>query len=110
MNQPAAAIANHKMLIDSCAPVIRDKARLNNIVRRSAKIIRAFTDDVWREKMGFASEGSKDAARLWSELEPLMRRSQVDYTIFWRQLARMAELMLNPNVPSPQVVVELLNE
>merc|ERR1712227_1184963 len=40
--------------------------------------------------MGFQSGSAEVASSLWETLEPLMRRSNIDYTIFWRQLAAVA--------------------
>jgi hypothetical protein len=39
-----------------------------------------------------ASAGEGTVMALWDELEPLMRQSQIDWTLFWRQLAVVAEL------------------
>ena len=49
-----------------------------------------YVDDVWAQKMGFHK--SDDATKhLWSRLLVLLQRDDVDFTIFWRQLALVAE-------------------
>merc|ERR1719410_1915058 len=57
------------------------------MMQRAQQTIKAAADDVFRIKLGFSQTGSEVAAKLWGDLEPLMRKSDVDYTIFWRQLA-----------------------
>lgn len=37
--------------------------------------------------LGVAMETSRSAKPLWTQLEPMMRQSAVDWTIMWRQLA-----------------------
>merc|ERR1712238_609446 len=48
--------------------------------------------DAWRQKLGFKTKGHPMAATLWDELGPMMRRGEVDYIIFFRQLAVVAEI------------------
>lgn len=91
MNQPNALIANYQTFVSAVAPVLSSSSKAKEIAQRGARRIQEITDDVWRMKMGFSTEGAKQAGVLWRELEPLMRRSQIDYTIFWRQLACVAE-------------------
>ena len=45
-------------------------------------------------KMGLADtpEARAQAAELWSEIEPMMWRCNVDFTIMWRQLADVLEV------------------
>merc|ERR1719284_96825 len=91
LNQPRAAMANFQTLVIGVAPALEKEdlvPRLRELVQRGCGRIRGKVDDMWRTKMGF-STGSSVA--LFEELEPLLRRSSVDYTIFLRQLAAVAE-------------------
>lgn len=45
--------------------------------------------DTWRSKMGLSSSHA-GAEELWEVLEPLLRKSSIDFTLFWRQLAHVA--------------------
>jgi len=92
LNQPQAAMANYHTLVTSVAVLFGDKAQEQavRLIEQGAEKIRSATQDVFRRKMGFES-GSTVATELWKELEPLMRKSSIDYTIFWRQLAVIVE-------------------
>eukprot|EP00927_Polykrikos_kofoidii_P020465 TRINITY_DN19711_c0_g1_i1.p1 TRINITY_DN19711_c0_g1~~TRINITY_DN19711_c0_g1_i1.p1 ORF type:complete len:582 (-),score=109.03 TRINITY_DN19711_c0_g1_i1:204-1949(-) len=89
LNQPRAAMANYCTLVESVAELLEGDTRkqVAAIVGRGVEVIAAITADVWRVKMGFSKKDSKVADDLWKELEPLMRQSQIDYTLFWRKLA-----------------------
>jgi len=92
MSQPMAAVANYAMLVKSMLPVMGSVERAQKCVDRAQKVIKAAVEDGYRAKLGFAEEGSAAAAEIYEALEALMRRSSVDYTILWRQLACVAEL------------------
>jgi len=91
MNQPDAAVANYFTLVSAAVPVLGEgDIKIRELVQLGDKTIREAVQDTFRAKLGFP-EGSKNAAACWTQLEPLMKRSSVDYTIFWRQLAAIAE-------------------
>ena len=95
LNQPDATLANYQTLAESLMPLLGDDAKkeVKEAVRDAADKIGAAVDAMWREKLGFkASAGEGTVMALWDELEPLMRQSQIDWTLFWRQLAVVAEL------------------
>lgn len=94
MNQPAAAVANYKTLVESVAPVLDDERRkmVPGIARQGERRIQALADAVWCAKLGFSDSESDVAKELWKELESLLLHSEADYTLFWRQLAAVAEL------------------
>lgn len=95
MNQPQAAVANYYTLVASVMPVLSrdpqeasEKAKI--LAQQGAERIHGAAKLVWCAKMGFEmdkAESADAAAVLWQSLEPLMRRSRIDYTLFWRQLA-----------------------
>lgn len=45
--------------------------------------------ETFRVKLGFAKD-NEAVDKLWEELEPLLRGSRVDWTLFWRQLTYVA--------------------
>lgn len=93
MNQPDAAVANYFVFFNSVAKLLDVPGNeAQKIFETGAKTIKETAIDAFRQKLGFATKGSEVAMTLFQDLEPLMRRSRVDYTIFWRQLAAVAEL------------------
>lgn len=92
INQPEAAVANYFTLFQSVTPVLgKDPKEAQQLFEQGAKKILEEAADVWRQKLGFATKGHPAATALWEELEPMMR-DYVDFTIFWRQLAAVADL------------------
>ncbi|CAE7931948.1 selO [Symbiodinium necroappetens] len=87
LNQPQAAMANYHTLVTSVAVLLKEQAKEEavRLIEAGAQKIRAAVLDVFTKKLGFASS-SEAAVELWKELEPLLRKSKIDYTIFWRQL------------------------
>eukprot|EP00522_Entomoneis_paludosa_P007389 CAMPEP_0172455102 /NCGR_PEP_ID=MMETSP1065-20121228/11894_1 /TAXON_ID=265537 /ORGANISM="Amphiprora paludosa, Strain CCMP125" /LENGTH=640 /DNA_ID=CAMNT_0013207557 /DNA_START=250 /DNA_END=2172 /DNA_ORIENTATION=- len=92
MNQPSAGFANYDVLAESVGLVI-SAARGDespDAVREElmGKAQQIFTDEVdatFRAKMGF--ERDQDVADdLWQGLEPLIRKSRTDWTVFFRRL------------------------
>ncbi|CAJ1356813.1 unnamed protein product [Effrenium voratum] len=92
LNQPQAAIANFHTLLTSVAVLFGDENKEDavRLLQKGAETIKLAAQEVFREKQGFAAPSSV-ANELWKELEPLMRKSDIDYTIFWRQLANVIE-------------------
>eukprot|EP00930_Biecheleria_cincta_P000109 TRINITY_DN10022_c1_g1_i1.p1 TRINITY_DN10022_c1_g1~~TRINITY_DN10022_c1_g1_i1.p1 ORF type:complete len:665 (-),score=65.53 TRINITY_DN10022_c1_g1_i1:198-2162(-) len=92
LNQPGAALANYHTLVTSVAPLLGEDSQplIVELLQKGQHKFQAASREVFYKKMGFANP-CESAASLWEELEPLMRRSAIDYTIFWRQLAVVAE-------------------
>jgi len=101
MNQPRAALFNYITLVSAVQPVLGDDSRgsgqegLKALVQRASQRVATAVSEVFRSKLGFAAPGSEAAEGLWADLEPLMRKSRVDYTILWRQLAQSWEASLD---------------
>jgi len=92
LNQPSAAFANYVVLVESVALILAAAAgddSPDKVVERYTKaaqpIFQEAIDKVFRSKLGFEAE-YEPADTLWESLEPLMRKSRVDWTVFWRQL------------------------
>lgn len=95
LNQPNAGFANYNVLVASVAPVICAKPGessqkdfqtvVNPFLERAAKIFEQKVDEVFRVKLGFQADMDV-GDEIWGALEPLMRKSRVDWTIFFRQL------------------------
>lgn len=97
MNQPSAGFANYNVLVESVVPVIcaaRDiddpTDTTKSFLAPAAEQFQAAVDEVLRAKMGFPPDQEVGDA-LWEELEPLLRVSRVDWTVFFRQLSYVAQ-------------------
>lgn len=91
-NQPGAAYANYVVLVESVAPVLAAAAGddspdkvVEQFSSKAQGIFQDAVDGVMRQKLGF-DDDHEPADALWESLEPLMRKSRVDWTLFWRQL------------------------
>lgn len=94
MSQPTAAISNFAALVNSCSIALVGKDtqdQVKEIFDQGARRIASLCEDVFREKLGFATAGETPLT-LWRELETIMLRSKVDYTILYRELAALAEV------------------
>lgn len=58
-------------------------------MERAREIFLDKTQEVFRVKLGFEKEADV-ADDVWEPLESLLRRSRVDWTVFWRQLTYVA--------------------
>jgi serine/tyrosine/threonine adenylyltransferase len=96
VNQPSAAYANYAVLVESVTPVIVVGQGINNDEDAIKKLTRSFLeeaqvvfeneiDQVFRTKLGFLPDQDVGDG-IWSHLEPLLRKSRTDWTLFWRQL------------------------
>lgn len=91
MNQPAAGFANYQVLTESVGIVISASrgetpdAVKEEFMTRAQGIFQQEMDAVFRSKMGFARDQDIGDV-LWEKLEPLLRRSRADWTLFWRRL------------------------
>ena len=92
LNQPNAGYANYHVLVSSVVPVIAAATGEEDpdivgepFMERARDIFKQKTDEVFRAKLGFDKEADV-ADDVWKSLETLMRKSRVDWTVFWRQL------------------------
>lgn len=90
-NQPAAAEANFHMFWKSLRVLLEDDehalGRLDQIRQGFAEEMSARINDMWADKLGL-SEHDPDLVK---QLLPLMVRSEVDYTLFFRELSYIPE-------------------
>lgn len=101
LNQPNAGFANYNVLVESVVHVIAAarQEETNQVVNRDelskpileegAEIFQNAIAETFRVKLGFARE-QEAGDDIWDQLEPLMRKSRVDWTIFFRQLTEVA--------------------
>jgi serine/tyrosine/threonine adenylyltransferase len=92
LNQPNAGYANYGVLVSSVVPVIAAATAEENpdvvgqpFLERAGELFQAKMDETFRAKLGFDKDWEV-ADELWGSLEPLLRSSRVDWTVFWRQL------------------------
>ena len=92
LNQVSAGFANYGVLVESVGIVISaargddsPEAVEKEFMSRAEDLFRSETEKVFRTKLGFLDD--QDVADdLWQTLDPLMRKSRTDWTVFWRRL------------------------
>ena len=96
MNQPSAAYANYVVLVESVALILAAAAGddspdkvVGHYASMAQPIFQEALDQVFRQKLGFDA-GYEPADAVWESLEPLLRKSRVDWTLFWRELSYVA--------------------
>lgn len=91
MNQPIAGLANYNVLVMSVASVIaaktgQDEEAIVSVWMKRAKLVfQQAVAETFLVKLGLSAD-NEVGNKLWEELEPLLRGSRVDWTLFWRQL------------------------
>ena len=94
LNQPSAGYANYGTLVESVVPVIAAARGLRNhevlqqeLLNAAATTFQTAVDETMRRKLGFERhDGGAAADEVRAQLEPLMRASRVDWTLFFREL------------------------
>jgi len=95
MNQVNAGFANLNVLVESLAPIVGDDA-VQGILEECQPVFRSAMDEAFRLKLGFQAD--QDVADdLWDSLDPLMRQSRTDWTIFFRELSYLTRDTSKPN-------------
>jgi len=88
-NQPIAAEKNFQMFCKSIEPLVADQPKalnkLNEIKSNFPKAMRDKMEKMWASKLGLAYYDDE----LFRELVALMHHSQVDYTLFFRELSTL---------------------
>nr|WP_250658787.1 protein adenylyltransferase SelO family protein [Alkalimarinus coralli] len=92
-NQPAAAEANFHMFWKAVRPLLADDAeglaQLDDVRRGFADEMQSRIQRMWAAKLGLAEFDPK----LFQKLLALMTRSEVDFTIFFRELSAVPSRM-----------------
>jgi len=78
-------------------------------IERAQEIFQHKMDETLRAKMGFDKDADV-ADGLWSSLEPLMRKSRVDWTVFWRQLTYVARDFLDLESSDYEAMMDTLED
>jgi uncharacterized protein YdiU (UPF0061 family) len=96
LNQPQAGFVNYQVLVESVVPVIcaargiEDPTEtLKSFLEPAAQLFQEEADQTFRTKLGFFPD-QEVGDDLWESLEPLIRMSRVDWTLFFRQLSYLA--------------------
>jgi uncharacterized protein YdiU (UPF0061 family) len=103
LNQPAAGYVNYNVLVESVVPVICAARNMQDptdtlayFQTRAQELFQSNLDRALADKMGLSKQQSQDAGKdLWRTLEPLLRVSRVDWTLFWRHLTNVAKQFPN---------------
>ena len=90
-NQPIAAEANYHMFWTAVRPLVEDHQvateTLDNIRREFGKVMQQAIENMWAAKLGL----TEYQPQLMKQLITLMARSEVDYTIFFRELSHIPQ-------------------
>ena len=90
-NQPNAAVANYHMFWKSVRPLLTDNAdaleRFDQVGRGFLEAMQIQIQEMWAAKLGLAEFDPE----LFKQLMELMTRSEVDYTIFFRELSHIPD-------------------
>lgn len=90
-NQPIAAEANYYMFLKSLRPLLAEDAdaleELDQVGRGFAEAMQEQVQKMWAAKLGL----SEFNPELFKKLMQLMTHSEVDYTIFFRELSHMPD-------------------
>jgi len=88
-NQPIAAEKNFQMFCKAMEPLLTNQlevlSRLNKIKGDFSKVMQNKMEKMWASKLGFAHYNDE----LFRELVALMHHTQVDYTVFFRELSTL---------------------
>ena len=91
LNQPAAAERNFHMFYTALQQLLLGQekylAELNKIRKDFPKVMENKMEKMWAKKFGLTSFNQE----LFNELETLMMKTDVDYTIFFRELSEVPE-------------------
>lgn len=106
-NQPLAAEANYQMFWAAVRPLLAEDAdaleRLDNVRQGFAETMQQQLQTMWAAKLGLAEFNPQ----LFNQLIKLMSQSEVDYTIFFRELSNIPDdlvalkksFYVNPSTP-----------
>jgi uncharacterized protein YdiU (UPF0061 family) len=90
-NQPIAAEANYYMFCKSLRPLLAEDAdaleQFDQVGRGFAEAMQKQVQKMWADKLGLTEFNPE----LFKKLMQLMTRSEVDYTIFFRELSHMPD-------------------
>jgi uncharacterized protein YdiU (UPF0061 family) len=91
LNQPQAAERNFHMFCKAISPMIESNelalTELDEIRNGFSAVMKEKMEKMWAAKLGL----STFEAALFEELVKLMKQTQVDYTIFFRELSKIPE-------------------
>ncbi len=94
-NQPNAAAANYHMFWKAVRPLLAEDAealeQFDQVRRDFAEAMQEQIQKMWAAKLGLSEYHSDSFKALFKELMQLMTHSEVDYTIFFRELSHIPE-------------------
>jgi uncharacterized protein YdiU (UPF0061 family) len=93
-NQPRAAEANYHMFWSAVRPLLAEDTdaleRLDSVRQRFAETMQQQLQTMWASKLGLADFNPQ----LFNQLIQLMSQSEIDYTIFFRELSNMPDTIV----------------
>lgn len=94
LNQHIAGVKNYETLVESLLPLVHDeqmRSEIERMMKNQPAVAIGALNDVWRRKLGLL-EWTEPCSSLLMDLIDLMHQSKADYTLFWRELARVLEV------------------
>eukprot|EP00051_Salpingoeca_urceolata_P004511 m.65518 g.65518 ORF g.65518 m.65518 type:complete len:370 (+) comp13670_c0_seq3:229-1338(+) len=108
-NQPEAGAKNFESLARAIAELFdpQGEAEVQRLINETYPTLSLDAqNDVWRRKLGL-SQWTPDTQQLHFALEGLMQRMRPDWTLFWRQLAASADIVVASGEATPATGAEL---
>lgn len=95
MNQMTAAKMNYLTFAKSLEPLIDNKCMaFDQLADNFDKVSSRIVNQMWVQKLGLVSQGwNLSIENLFNRLLLLMKNTDIDYTIFWRQLSNIPLIM-----------------
>lgn len=90
--QGSIAMWNLSRLAEALAPLLGEIAQLEKCLDMYPPIYEREFLKVMRSKLGLPDSSDAEVIRLMRELDRVLRIDEIDYTLFYRQLARVIEL------------------
>mmetsp|Transcript_24074 Transcript_24074/g.37145 ORF Transcript_24074/g.37145 Transcript_24074/m.37145 type:complete len:737 (+) Transcript_24074:146-2356(+) len=110
LRQPTAGFVNFAVLVESALQALKEEEGdkeieklQEDILGKTQEVFQQKMNQIWGRKLGFHPEDTTSAipGALWQDLEPLLRESKADWTLFWRQLSLVAaEFPMEDDSPS----------
>jgi uncharacterized protein YdiU (UPF0061 family) len=95
MNQPNAAQSNFNMFCSALRPLLTSHQNylleLDDIQNEFSKVIHTQMEKMWAAKLGLSTLNTVTHKALFRELEILIMKSPIDYTIFFRELSSVPD-------------------
>ncbi len=98
MNQPQAGIVNFTTFANSLKPLVSNqyKKNIDEMINVSPSVMNEIVNKMWSRKLGLVKiRWDEGVGNLFNKLDKLMEKSNIDYTMFWRELTNYPLILLS---------------